>query len=360
MELKTLSRRDPEFDSYLKGTFARDRRALPVQTLNVDTESERVTFQIVPVGEIAEPPFLAKWGQVFRARDFVYVLFPLFLILVKNYFDDVAWDPLLAALAGVGALALSLGAFLMNDYWDHMKGVDRVHPRSGRAIQKGWVTAQATRQWASFYLVLGCALGLPAVFVFPELLFLLTIPGLVAVLSFVFPRIGLKYRRGAEWVVFLMFGPLLTVGYQIAIGGGFDLEALAIGILTGWHFAFLVHVKNFESLVINSQAGFVNTISFLGFERGKRFLALWWAGFIVMMAGYQFVYHAAEWTGLFALLPWIFSTVFFLRLRKMQSPAGSELTIVVKAARTAALLMLLLWALQGFYYGLVAEIGSPS
>jgi 1,4-dihydroxy-2-naphthoate octaprenyltransferase len=361
MEFKTLSSRDPEFHSYLRGTFSKTERALPVQSLNVDTESETVTFQIVPVKDIPRPGFFSLWAQVFRVRNFLYVLFPLYLIIVKNSFDEVPWDPDLAWLATFGALSLMIGAFLMNDYLDHVKGVDRVHPEAGsRAIQKGWVTAESTRRWSWFYLVLGGFLGLPAVWVFPELLWLLSIPALVALLSWIFPRIGLKYRRGAEFVVFLLFGPLLTLGFQIAIGGGFDLEALWIGVLTGWHFTFLVHLKNFESIMVNSQAGFGNTMAHLGFERAKRYLEIWWIAFIALMAAYQWIFHSPDWFLGMAVVPVVFSFPFLLELRKLKSPAGSSLAKTVKLARTAALLTLLVWALQSFWYWLVIELGSAS
>ena len=361
MELKTLSKQDPEFDSYLRGTFSTQFRALPVQSLNVNTQSEKITFEIWPIQKIRRPSFFKMWSQVFRFRDLVYVLFPLYIILVKNIIDDVVWDPLLALLSALGALSLTMGAFLFNDYLDHMKGVDRIHPRSGsRAIQKGWVTAEQTRTWSLIYLVVGAALGLPAVWVFPDLWILLAAPGAVALFSWAFPRVGLKYRRGAELVVFLLFGPFLTLGFQMAIGGGFDLEAIFIGILTGWHFTFLVHLKNFESLMVNTQAGFQNTISRLGFEKGKKFLEYWWFGFLVLMAVYQWFYHSSEWFLAFVVAPFVFSLGFLVSLRRLKSPAGSSLLLTVKFGRTAALLTLLVWILQSFWYWAVIEIGSAS
>ena len=361
MELKTLSRRDPEFDAYLQGTFASDKRALPVRSLNVDSESEKVTFQLVPVHEIPLPPALRLWAQVFRLRNLVSVLFPLFLVLAKNVLDEIPWDADLAVLSILGALSLSMGAFLLNDYLDHVKGVDRVHPLSGsRAIQKGWVTADATRKWSWFYLILGGLLGAPAVFVFPELAAYLSLPAAVALLSWTFPKVGLKYRRFAEIVVFLLFGPFLTLGFQIAITGQFDLEALWIGVLAGWHFTFLVHLKNFESIMFNSQAGFTNTMSYLGFEKGRRFLELWWSGFIFLFAAYQWAYHSPEWFLILSLLLIASAAPFFLRLRRLTSPLGSQMARAIKLGRTAALLVFLVWALQCLWYWLVVELGTAT
>ncbi len=361
MQFKTLSRQDPEFDAYLRGTFSKTERALPVRSLNVDTAAETVTFQIVPVNEISRPSFLSFWAQVFRVRNFVYVLFPLFLIVMKNVFDDVPWDPNLAWLSTLGALFLSLGAFLQNDYLDHFKGVDRVHPLSGsRAIQKGWVTADSLLKWSWFHLVLGALFGLPAIWVFPELLWILLPVAIMALALILFPKMGLKYRRGAEFMVFLLFGPVLTVGFQIAITGLFDLEALWIGLIAGWHYTFLVHVKNFESILVNSQGGFTNTVSYLGFEKGRKFLELCWLAFLVALAIYQWTYHGPIWSVIFSILPAVFSIPFLLNLRRLKSPVGSHLSITVRLARTAGLLTLMLWSLQCFWYWLVIEIGNKT
>lgn len=355
-EFKTLSKTDPEFLAYLRGTFSSTLRALPVKSLNVSTPGETVTFEIVPVKDIQRPGALKLWAQVFRLRNFIYVLFPLYLILTKNIFDEVEFDPILAILSGFGALFVTLGAFLLNDYYDHMKGVDRIHPESGsQAIQKGWVTAGATKSWAVVYLGFGLLLGLPSIWVFPELLPMVSVPAFVAFLAWISPRLGLKYKRFAEIVVFLLFGPLLTVGYQTAIGAGFDIEALWIGILTGWHFVFLVQLKNFESVMVNSQAGFENTMSYLGFERGRRALEVIWFAFIALMAGYQWVYHSKDWFLGFVILPVIFSLGFLISLRRLKSPVGSRIREVMRMGRVGALLTLILWTLQTLFYWLVIE-----
>lgn len=365
MELKTLSRRDPEFEAHLRGTFSTTHRALPVQSLNVDTEAEKVTFRIVPLSEIPRPGLFALWAQVFRLRNFLYVLFPLYLVLVKRISDGDEWDPALAALSAAGALSLTLGALLLNDFLDHVKGVDRVHPRAGsQAIQKGWVTAEDTWRWSVFSLILGTALGIPALWVFPDLLSVLALPAAIAGASWLFPQMGLKYRRGAELVVFLLFGPALTAGFEIAVSGAFDLETLWIGVLTGLHFTFLVHLKNFESLMVNSQAGFQNTLASLGFEKGRRFLAAWWGSFLALFAAYQLTYRydpeslLATWAPV--VVPAILSVGFFTSLGRMKSPAGSQMVLTVKMGRSAAVLTVFVWVLQTLWLWWGVEFGLAS
>ena len=184
MELRTLSRKDPDFIKYLEGSFSKTLRALPMQTLNANSESESVTFKILPVKDIVHPGFLSLWLQVFKFRYFLILAFPIFVILTKNLFDDAEMDGLLTILSVLSSFALLVAANLLNDYFDHMRGLDRVHPDSEKKpIQRGWVTALATKNWAVVYLVLGALLGLPAVFVEPGILFLVAAPAAVGVVE---------------------------------------------------------------------------------------------------------------------------------------------------------------------------------
>ncbi len=249
MDLKTVSGRDPEFTKYLRGTFSKTHRAIPVQSLNVNTDAEEVTFQIIPVRDIKVPSALVKWIEVFKLRSFVLLGFPLFLILVKNtYFDEIEMDPILVLTTVLGCFSLLVGGNLLNDFFDHMRGFDRIHPdQQRRPIQEGWVTAEATRQWSAVYLVLGVLLGIPAMIVTPELVLFALVPGSVALWSWLSAKRGVRYRRGTEFLIFLMAGPLLTTGFQLAVSGVFELESLWIGILSGIFCVFFMHLKTFGS-----------------------------------------------------------------------------------------------------------------
>lgn len=357
MNLVTLGRDHPEFIKYLKGSFSKTERAIPIQSLNVSSLSEQVTFQVVPVNTIVTPAFFKKWADIFRLNHLLWVAFPIFLVLAKVSWDEVEWDPLLAILAGFSVLFLAVAAFLRNDYQDHMSGIDRIHPRGGtRAIQKGWVTAEATRSWSWVYLGLGGAFGVPALWVFPELV----VYGLIPVLWFSLLKLskqkGFQYLQSAEWMALLLFGPLLTLGYQVAIGAGYDLEALWMGILTGMLFVFGVHFKNFEALFFHSHSGFQNTMSRLGFEGGKKFLEMWWWAFVVLMAGFQWVYHTPEWFLVFALAPGLAGAVLATRLRHLRSPSGSEMAKVILLGERVRRVTLVLWGLETLWYLFLLEI----
>lgn len=357
--LITLSRTDAEFSSYLLGTFSKKDRALPIQSLNANTPAETVTFQVIPLEAIETPGFLAKWIEIFKFRSFLLMAFPLFAILTKNLLDEVPMDGRLVLFCVLSAFSLLVGANLLNDYFDHMRGLDRIHPDQQRKpIQKGWVTAAATRHWAVAYLLVGIALGLPAVAARPQVLWVAAIPAGAALGAWLTRQKGLKFRRGAEFLVFLLVGPLLTVGFQLAISGQADPEALWIGILTGWFAVFLLHLKNFESLLVNAQAGLQSTVVRWGFDRSRVFLAAWWILFLVNFAAYHFIYSMSEWFYASLICPAAFSLPFFRHLRRLTSPVGSEIKRLATIGRTVAVLCLGFWIIENLWWLMVVEIDS--
>lgn len=353
--LKTLSRQDPDFRNYLDGRFSKTHRALPLESLNVNSESEMVTFRIVPIEKIETPGFFPMWLEVFKFRYFLLLAFPAFVILIKNILGDVAIDGLLSLLSLLASFFLLAAANLWNDYSDHMRGLDRIHPESQKKpIQKGWVTAAATRHWAWAYLVLGIILGIPALILEPWLLAIVAVPGAFALLMWLHPQKGQRFRRGAELLIFLLVGPLFAVGFQIASTSIFDFETLWIGVITGWVAVFLIHLRNFESVMVNSQAGFQSTVVALGFERSKNLLVWWWISLWVFFGIFQMIYTSMIWWPLGSLamavatiLPWM------KRVNGLRSPMGSELLGAVGYGRGLVNVFWAWWLLQVFWQALL-------
>ncbi|HWU44056.1 MAG TPA: hypothetical protein VN132_11480, partial [Bdellovibrio sp.] len=167
-QLLTLSKSSPEFESYLLGTFARDQRALPVQSLNVNSASETVTFKIVSLQEVQRPSWIVVALKSLKVRSFLLLLVPMFLILTKNYEDRSIRDSWTTIISTIGLLFAFISANLRNDFMDHMKGVDRIFSDSGsRSIQKGWLTAMQVKKMSTLFLVLALFCSLPVIFAIP-------------------------------------------------------------------------------------------------------------------------------------------------------------------------------------------------
>jgi 1,4-dihydroxy-2-naphthoate octaprenyltransferase len=350
-ELITVSKKDPSFISYIEGTFSKELRALPIQSLNVNTEAEQVTFRIFPVREVI-PPFLGlHWLQILKVRYLLLVAFPIFLIFVKNWVAGTLNDPITGGLSTLGALCMMTAVNLRNDYLDHLSGLDRLHPQSGsHAIQKGWVTAAQVRTWSYVYLGLGILFGLPSVFLYPKIILLVVVFSLLGILGMSSYQAGLKYRLWSEWAVFLLLGPLLALGIQFSIGQDFDWQTIWIGCLTGFISVFYLHLKNFQQLMVNEQAEFQNTMTWLGFERGKLWLMgsllLFLCGFLIYQSQ---VTDSVIWISLYSVACLAVLVIFFRSVQSLKSPLGSQMKKMVLRGHSSLLFLMSLWILQSLW-----------
>jgi 1,4-dihydroxy-2-naphthoate octaprenyltransferase len=346
-EFLTLSKSDPRFPKYIEGTFSKDHRALPLKSLNVNTSSEQVTFQILPKEKI-QPPFLGlHWLQVLKIHNLLMVAFPIFLIFAKNWQNQTLRDPLSGSLGALGALFLMMAVNLRNDYLDHLSGLDRLHPRSGsHAIQKGWVTASQVRRWSFLYLVLGVLCGLPALILYPKILVIVGAFALLGIFGMTSFKMGLKYRRWSEWAVFLLLGPFLTIGMQFAMGAYFDWQSLFIGCLVGWLSVFYLHLKNFEQLMINDQAQFENTVTWLGFEKSKLWLIACWLILISGLLTEHWLRASFAWFGVMTLVSLSLSFPVIFSFWNLTSPLGSQMKKAVGWGQYSILILASLWSFE--------------
>jgi 1,4-dihydroxy-2-naphthoate octaprenyltransferase len=350
-EVVTLSKGSADFERHLLGTFSKDKRALPLQTLNANSVQETITFEVKPLSEIERPSGFVIAIHLLKIRAFILVLFPMYLILVKNTADKTIRDPLVVILSTLGVLATYIAVNLRNDYTDHMKGLDRINPGAGsRVIQKGWVTAAQVRSWAHFFVGVALVFASLVIFAFPVVVGVVVLTGLVGIWAQFLQKGSFKYHKGGEIFVFLLLGPLLTTGYQISIAGYWDLESLYIGCLWGWLVVFLQHIKNFEFIMINSQAGFHNTVTWLGFDRSKNLVKFWWLGFLAMFIAYHLNFAGAFWTWFLGAVLAFSAFPFFMSLNNLQSPVGSDLIRVRERGYGLIMITIFLWAAENIWY----------
>ncbi len=274
-ELVTVDRQHPEFDKYLLGTFAKESRAIPVRSLNVSSPLEKITFEIKSLNEILRPHPLRVWAQTAKIKNIFLVLAPLIVTCLTLWQAGPPESLYILILAFLGASCLFISANLRSEFFDHVRGLDRIDlSRSSHSIQLGWLAAYQVRKAANLFLVLGIMSGLPVVFYAPHLLWLGAFIFLIGVWEFSSSRLGFKYRAGGEFLAFWLFGPLLTGGMAMALHAEL-LPAIYVGFVSGWLTTFVLHCKNLQKLLISSQAGVSNWVTRWGFEKSKKGMSLW-------------------------------------------------------------------------------------
>lgn len=323
----TVSRRDPEFSSYLDGSFSKTQRAIPVRSLNVDSLKEEVTFEIKPLNSLERPSVLEVAGELARLPALALSVGPMMVTLGSCIARDMDVLKGVAFTSFVGVVFFHVAMNLFNDYGDHIKGEDRLRTRSsGGAIQKGWVRAIDVKRGAWALLGLAALFGLPAVLWHFAPVAIVAGLALLAGLEFGFQRFRLKYRGWAEILAFLLTGPLLTTGYAWAITGHVHSGEVVLGCIFGSITLMYFHSKNFENIMTDSQAGVRTWATRAGFDASKGFFYFTVGLVLAFTSIYVLVFEKDA-----KLLPALLAQVFFLlpvsfRVRKLASPLSSGLS----------------------------------
>ena len=266
-EFITLTKNDPDFDSYLMGTFSRTHRALPVETYHAATARERVTFRVLPVERVAAPAWWRVYFWSARPELLGLTVGPAVAAWLGHV--DTTWNRWPSWFALLGLFFLHTAVFLLNDVQDHVRGFDRLnHRRGSRVIQKGWVTARAMTSWAWVNLGLAVLFGVPAFLNAPlELAVVCALAG--GALLTVITKFGVRWGL-CDLALVLLFGPLLASGIALAsFGEMFPQDAilgLAFGTLTVWVF----QVRQFEDLFRARTENFRTFLGYLSFDQARR------------------------------------------------------------------------------------------
>lgn len=322
--LKTLSRKDSGFLSYLDGSFSNEQMALPLRSLNVGTQTEEVTFEILNVKDVPTPRVSKVVAALVRPAALIFSAGPMLAALARAHDHQRLINWWLAATSFVGVLTFQIATNLFNDYGDHMKGQDRLRPHGGsRVIQNGWVRAKSVRQVAIGLTCLAALLGVPAIIRSPILI--LAGLALLFTLEFAFQRLRLKARGWAEGIAFLLTGPLLTCGFLWATTGQTDLGDATLGCVFGAIALLYFHSANFENIMVDSQAGARTWATRAGFDASKTFYK-----FVAVVCVSISLFHILVIEKQPALLPAAVAqgVVLFVaskRVHRLSSPLSSDL-----------------------------------
>jgi len=269
---KTVSRQDPEFPSYLDGSFSRELRALPVRSLNVGLSSERVTFEIVPLKEIARPRLARVACLLIRPRTLVLSLGPMAATVAECLVRGSKINIGVALSSFLGVMCFHIAANLFNDYGDHIRGRDRLRPTGGtRVLQNGWVSAAAVNRAAWVLMLAAAVCGGPAIYLHLAPVAIMAGLAGLAGLEFAFQRLRLKARGWSEVMAFALTGPLLTGAFAWATTGAASLADFVLGGVFGALSLMYFHSANFENIMTDSQAGIRTWATRTGFDASKRF-----------------------------------------------------------------------------------------
>lgn len=178
---------------------------------------------------------------------------------------DEAFRPGLFVLALAGSFAFQAGTNLVNDYFDHVQGVDTaISLGPSGVIQQGLLTPTAVLAGGVACFALGGALGVAITALVGWPVLVLGIASLVAGYAYTAPPLKLAYRGLGEATVFVFMGPVIVMGAAYVQIEAWTWEAFLASLPVALLVAAILHANNLRDIETDRGQGKVTLAALLG------------------------------------------------------------------------------------------------
>lgn len=267
--LQTLSTLEPEVA--VRSVAASRSVRLPTPLVVQPAEYRR------SIGE-----WLQLWWEGIRPAYVALALLPVVLGSVLAWTQSVSTTTpfghfhLLHFIATLLAtLALQIGANVINDYYDYIKGIDTSNPLGpGGLIQQGLIKPTNVLNLGLVLLAVGAVVGAVVAITGGFFVFVFGIIGLLCAYFFSATARSLSSLALGEVVSFCIYGPLLTLGAYFVEMGGVPARSLLMNVLLyslplGLLAAAAVHVNNMRDVESDAQANKRTLASLMGLRLSR-------------------------------------------------------------------------------------------
>lgn len=241
------------------------------------------------------PNRLAIWIEATRPYSFTASITPVLIGSVLAFLDG-PFSVGRFLLALIGALFIHIGTNLINDYYDHLSGVDTLESMSGsQVIQRGLLTPGEI-YWGGivtfgigglFGLVLAALCGWP--------ILALGVASVLAGYFYTANPLPLAYKALGEATVFIFMGPVIIVGAYYVQREVFALSPILVSLPVGCLVASILHANNIRDLNFDVAHGKHTLATMIGRQAANRELAGLVYGAYVITAGLILLGYA-PWT----------------------------------------------------------------
>ena len=169
-----------------------------------------------------------------------------------------------------GAVLFHTSANLIGEYFDYMKSVDRTDTYgSSRVIVDGLLAPKQVLFAGYLSLAIGFVLGLILVYYRGTDILLLGAMGAIACIFYTANPIRFKYIALGDFLIFVMFGPLLVIGAYLGMTGDFNYSVLWISIPIVLPVVGILHANNTRDIISDTRADIKTFASVIGLKGAK-------------------------------------------------------------------------------------------
>jgi 1,4-dihydroxy-2-naphthoate octaprenyltransferase len=247
--LQTVSELQPEISVH---PVASTRSATQPVPLVVAASEHKRTFR----------DWLIIWWEGIRPGYLPLSLLPVVLGSIVAWTQSISlktprgeFHPIRFIMTLAAVLLLQIGAHLVNDYYDYLRGIDTGNSLGpGGLIQQGLIQPVRVLYAGAAALGLGALLGIFVVISSGWLLFVFGLLGLLAAYLYSATSRALSLQTLGELVSFCIFGPMLTLAAYLVQTGHLDRIAFVCGISLGFLAAAFIHLNNMRDAESDAQA----------------------------------------------------------------------------------------------------------
>jgi 1,4-dihydroxy-2-naphthoate octaprenyltransferase len=244
----------------------------------------------------------------------------------KTPFGHFQWPYFVGMLIVV--LLIQIGAHLVNDYYDYLRGVDTSNTLGpGGLIQQGHIRPTRVLGVGLTLLIVGGLLGLVVALRGGPLVVGFGLLVVVCAYFYSATSFSLSSKGLGELVGFFLFGPLLTVGaYMIQTGGQQSSRVFIYSLALGFLAAAVLFANNMRDIEGDEHAGKRTLANLMGMTLSRI------AYIVLLLAAYAIVVPQGIMPGtphLILLTLWTFPTlvVAISGVLRTKAPAGFHLVM---------------------------------
>jgi 1,4-dihydroxy-2-naphthoate octaprenyltransferase len=193
------------------------------------------------------------WWHTIRPWSYTAAVIPVLLgAAIAAYDGRIDWFLLLLTL--IGSVAIQAGTNLVNEYYDDVKGIDKVQTFGiGGAIQRGELAGRHVLLAGLGAFALGSAIGLYLVSVTGPFIFWLGLFSVAVGFLYTAGPFALAYIGLGEIAVFLFMGPVIVIGSYYVQAQQIMLPVVLASLPVGFLVAAILHANNLRDLDIDRQ-----------------------------------------------------------------------------------------------------------
>lgn len=208
---------------------------------------------------------LSSWLRAIRIRFLLASVIAVSNGLAISYWKTGAVDPFHAALTYVGVVFLHASVDLLNEYWDHKRGIDSVTMRTKFSGGTGVLPENLLKPKAVYaagviFLILGASVG--AYFVAVRGVTIAAILGFAVVAIYFYSTSIVNAGLGEVFVA--IKGAMIVLGTFYVQHAGIEPAAIFVGAIVGMLSATVLFVNSFPDFQADRSKGRRTLVILLG------------------------------------------------------------------------------------------------